>query len=131
MRKGGGGDLEHQNATPKQRPVHLRLLCETLRSSASLYPELRGVRYPLGPTCVVKSLVQAFVLSSRSRKYSFQLSGSAATRSARRNDFTSSTSYLFAIYNRVISATGTAFSSREITLIASPAPTSPWRVTAR
>src|SRR6266481_2643517 len=92
-----------------------------------------SLRYPSSSRARLRrqSGTHTRALSSRSRKYSFQLSGSAATRRARRNDFTSSPSYRFAMYSRVTSETGTAFSSREITLISSPAPTSPSRVTAK
>src|SRR5258708_32209463 len=102
--------------------------CEKPRgrgASPLRYPSSSQVRI-----CITES-AQALALSSRSPKYCFQPSGSAPTRSARRNDFTSPSSYLFAIYSRVISETGTAFSSRELTLISSPPPTSPSRETAR
>ena len=75
--------------------------------------------------------VQTFIFCIRSRKYSFQSSGKAAICKARRKDASSSVPHRFKTYNRVISQTGTAFASREITVIASPTPTSPSRVTAK
>src|SRR5882724_337119 len=75
--------------------------------------------------------VQTFIFCIRSRKYSFQSSGKAAICKARRKDASSSVPHRFKTYNRVISETDTAFASREITVIASPTPTSPSRVTAK
>ena len=52
------------------------------------------------------------IICRRSWKYALQLSGSATTCKARRIEVTSSSPYLFAMYRRVISETGTALGSR-------------------
>src|ERR1019366_927803 len=57
---------------------------------------------------------QTLIFSSRSWKYSFQLSGSAATCKTRRTELTSGSRYLLSAYRQVTSETGTPFGSRAI-----------------
>jgi hypothetical protein len=69
-------------------------------SNFSIRPSLALNRNHTEPACL-----------NRSRKYSFQLSGNAATRNARCTELVSACPNLLATYKRVISETGTPFAS--------------------